>query len=85
MVDLHDLVPSLILSIENFSTIPMDGANSPEKWFKELPPVTRYGLVALFASTCLASLGVLNPSLLTLDWQLVARKYDLDHVFFSTI
>jgi Derlin-2/3 len=49
--------------------------NSPEAWFKSLPPVTRAVLVTLFSSTCLAMMGLFDPSIIALDWFVVTRKY----------
>lgn len=49
--------------------------NSPEAWFKSLPMITRSMLVVLFSTTCLVSVGLLDPHVLILDWSLVTRKY----------
>jgi Derlin-2/3 len=48
--------------------------NSPEAWFKALPPLTKGGLVAIFTTTVLVVLGVLNPMLIILDWTLILGK-----------
>jgi Derlin-2/3 len=49
--------------------------NSPEAWFKNLPPVTRSLLVALFTTTALFSMGLMDVNLILLDWSLVTKKY----------
>jgi Derlin-2/3 len=54
--------------------------NSPEAWFKSLPPVTRSLLVAMFSSTCLVVMGVMNPRWIMLDWSLVTEKYAVYHL-----
>ena len=58
----------------------MDG-NSPEKWFKSLPILTRSLLVTLFATTCLVGMGLLDPHSIILDWGLVTRKYVVPESF----
>ena len=51
--------------------------NTPENWYRNLPPVTRVLLTAVFATTCLVQVGVLNPYLITLDWKLVGKSYHI--------
>jgi Derlin-2/3 len=48
--------------------------NTPEQWYKNLPPLTRIGLTTFFCITVLVQLDILDPQLVFLDWQLVINK-----------
>eukprot|EP00929_Paragymnodinium_shiwhaense_P121070 TRINITY_DN93185_c0_g1_i1.p1 TRINITY_DN93185_c0_g1~~TRINITY_DN93185_c0_g1_i1.p1 ORF type:complete len:262 (-),score=65.98 TRINITY_DN93185_c0_g1_i1:122-907(-) len=48
--------------------------NTPEQWYKSLPTLTRVGLTAIFATTLLCQLEILNPMLISLNWPLVINK-----------
>ena len=70
-------------SLKYFQNFSMD-ANSPEKWFKTMPVLTRGLLVGMFSTTCLVVLGLLDPHSIVLDWHLVTQRYtiaDLDVTF----
>jgi len=51
--------------------------NTPENWYRNLPPVTRTVLTSVFATTCLVQMGLLNPYFLILDWKLVGNSYHI--------
>ena len=51
--------------------------NTPENWYRSLPPITRIVLTAVFATTCLVQLGLLNPHLIILDWKLVGNSFHI--------
>ncbi|CAD7968221.1 unnamed protein product [Amoebophrya sp. A25] len=55
----------------------MEGANTPEQWYKNLPVLTRYGLTIIFATTILVQTEILNPQLIVLHWPLVWGKLQL--------
>lgn len=48
--------------------------NTPEQWYKSLPILTRIGLTTFFCVTVLTQIGILDPALLALNWQLVLNK-----------
>ncbi|GAB5033861.1 derlin-like protein [Nannochloropsis oceanica] len=45
------------------------GGNSPEEWFKSLPPITRAYLIAAFFSTIFSHFGIVSPRKLIWDWE----------------
>lgn len=48
--------------------------NTPEQWYKNLPPLTRIFLTTIFGVTVLVQLEILNPALLYLNWPMVIEK-----------
>lgn len=48
--------------------------NTPEQWYKNLPPLTRIGLTTFFCVTVLAQLEILDPQLIFLNWPLIINK-----------
>lgn len=48
--------------------------NTPEQWYKGLPPLTRIGLTTFFVVTVLVQLEILDPMLIFLNWPLVINK-----------
>lgn len=59
--------------------------NTPEKWYKNLPPLTRIGLTAIFATTVLVQLEILNPMLIALNWPLVINKLQVWRLLSSVL
>jgi Derlin-2/3 len=60
-------------------------SNSPEAWFKGLPPVTRTLLVVLFSTTCLVVAGFVDVHIIFLDWFQVTRKYQFWRLFTGAL
>jgi len=60
-------------------------SQSPEAWFKALPPITRVGLVTIFSVTCLSQVDILDPRLIIFDWQLVYRKLQVWRILTSML
>lgn len=56
-------------------------SNTPEQWYKSLPPITRFGLTSIFGVTCLSQMGVVSPGLIILDWTLVCHRLHLWRMF----
>lgn len=50
-------------------------ANTPESFFRQIPAITKFLVVAIFAVTLLTTLGALNVQLLILDGVLIMRKW----------
>jgi Derlin-2/3 len=57
--------------------------NTPDQWYKSLPPLTRIGLTTFFIATVLVQLEILNPNLLSLHWLLVIQKLQIWRLFTS--
>lgn len=55
--------------------------NSPESFFRDMPPVTRAILVGTFGITLAFVLGVLNVRYLLLDWVLISKKFHIWRLF----
>eukprot|EP00397_Hematodinium_sp_SG-2012_P036212 GEMP01039065.1.p1 GENE.GEMP01039065.1~~GEMP01039065.1.p1 ORF type:complete len:240 (-),score=34.64 GEMP01039065.1:1131-1850(-) len=60
-------------------------SQSPEAWFKALPPITRYGLVTIFATTCLVQVEILDPYLIIFQWPLIYQKLQIWRILTSMI
>lgn len=52
-------------------------AVTPEEWFNSIPKITRSLMVAVLATTVLASLGFVGLGDLAFSWELVWRKFQL--------
>ena len=52
-------------------------SNSPEEWYKALPKITKVHLTATFLTTCLCSLGFINPYQLHLDFEMIWQKFQV--------
>lgn len=52
-------------------------AQSIEGWYYSMPYITRFYLTVCFLSTCLISLGFVNPRSLYLDFDLVWDRFQL--------
>lgn len=52
-------------------------AQGIEAWYYGLPQITRFYLTACFLSTCLSSVGFLNPRSLYLDFDLVWNHFQV--------
>ncbi|KAF4722818.1 ER-associated protein degradation protein [Perkinsus olseni] len=59
--------------------------NTPEGWYRGLPIVTRGIFTAMFITTCLVQMGLLNPMLVILDWRLVYEKFNIWRIFTSVL
>jgi Derlin-2/3 len=59
--------------------------NTPEQWYKNLPIITKIGLTVIFGVTVLVQMGVLDPSLITLDWFLVIYKLQVWRLLTSVM
>lgn len=59
--------------------------NSPENYFKQIPPVTRFIVVVTFFSTLGMIIGFLNPRWVLLDWTLVFSKLHIWRLFSDYI
>mmetsp|Transcript_27878 Transcript_27878/g.42241 ORF Transcript_27878/g.42241 Transcript_27878/m.42241 type:complete len:258 (-) Transcript_27878:133-906(-) len=59
--------------------------NTPEQWYKSLPLLTRIGLTAIFITTVIAQVGILDPSLFFLHWPTVLNKLQVWRLLTSVI
>eukprot|EP00922_Rhytidocystis_sp_ex-Travisia-forbesii_P018939 GHVS01028124.1.p1 GENE.GHVS01028124.1~~GHVS01028124.1.p1 ORF type:complete len:296 (-),score=38.51 GHVS01028124.1:313-1164(-) len=59
----------------------MDEANSPEAWYRRLPPITKWIMTATFVVTMLFVLNLLSPALLVLDMRLVVGRLHVWRLF----
>lgn len=55
--------------------------NTPEAFFRQIPPVTKFMLVATFAVTLAFVLGLFNVRWILLDWVLVTQKLHVWRLF----
>lgn len=46
-------------------------------WYTDIPPITRYYLSAVFASTLCIRFGVISPAWLVLHWQSITRNLEV--------
>lgn len=60
-------------------------ANTPEQWYRALPPLTRYGLTLIFFTTILVQTEILNPQLIILNWPLIWSKLQFWRIFTSCL
>eukprot|EP01023_Acetabularia_acetabulum_P024284 TRINITY_DN23488_c0_g1_i12.p1 TRINITY_DN23488_c0_g1~~TRINITY_DN23488_c0_g1_i12.p1 ORF type:complete len:271 (-),score=13.36 TRINITY_DN23488_c0_g1_i12:739-1551(-) len=51
--------------------------NSIRDWYQSIPPITRAVGTVMFATTCLYQLGILSPSWLYFEPQLVFQKFQI--------
>ncbi|EEA05929.1 Der1-like family protein [Cryptosporidium muris RN66] len=51
--------------------------STPQSWFANLPPISRFMLCTTFVVTVLCSFGLLNPWYIILDWPLVVKKVQI--------
>mmetsp|Transcript_56605 Transcript_56605/g.132825 ORF Transcript_56605/g.132825 Transcript_56605/m.132825 type:complete len:254 (+) Transcript_56605:65-826(+) len=54
----------------------MDGVTI-EQWYKSLPIITRIAFTVAFSTTVLASLHIVSPSILILNWPMVTNKLQI--------
>jgi len=60
-------------------------SQTPEAWFKALPTLTRYGLVAIFSTTVLVQLELLNPNLIMFHWPTIYQKLQVWRILTSSL
>lgn len=53
------------------------GGGSPQEWFYSLPPITRSFFVAMLATTCFCSFGMISPTSLHLNYNLISSKFEV--------
>lgn len=56
--------------------------NTPQEWFKTLPPVTKAYLTIAVLTTALVSFNFLSPFALYLDWRLIYHKFEVCMIVF---
>ncbi|CAM9507154.1 unnamed protein product [Chrysoparadoxa australica] len=60
-------------------------ANSPEQWYKELPPVSKVLLTSIVGCTLLVLTGVVSPYSLALFWDSVWNKFEIWRFYTSVV